>query len=155
MQPNDESETTMSELSEPCIPSTQVEIGGFTWTIYADTNEKTIDKIELVTRALAKRGYCAPKRVSFGGGGKPPAKPLAQPLVDGDGTPCCPFHTNRDGRPTPIRYIQPKNDLPGFWGCPSQAQQAPGETINQRGYCSLRFDWPAESAPLDNGKVTR
>jgi len=143
----------MSELSEPCIPSTQVEIGGFTWTIYATTNAETIDQIVKVTKALVKRGYSAPKRPAFASG-KPPAKPLAQPLIDGDGTPCCPFHTNRDGRPTPIRYIQPKNDLPGFWGCPSQAQQAPGETINARGYCSLRFDWPAESAP-QNGKVTR
>lgn len=136
----------MSELSQPCIPSCQVEIGGYTWTIFADTNEETMDKIVKVCRALQKRGYSAPKRTTFGGG-KPMAKPLTKPLVDGDGTPCCPYHTNRDGKPTPIRWIIPKGDLPPFWGCPSLAQQAPGETINQRGYCSLHFDWPAESAP--------
>lgn len=140
----------MSELSDPCIPSTQVEIGGFTWTIYADTNVETIDRIVKVSKALTQRGYRAPARMSFGGG-KPASKPLSQPLIDGDGTPCCPFHTNRDGRPTPIRYIQPKNDLPGFWGCPSQAQSVPGETINPRGYCAVRFDWPASEAPT-NGR---
>lgn len=146
----------MSELSEPCIPSCQVEINGFTWTIYADTNEKTIDKIVLVSRALTKRGYRAPVRSSFGGKSAP--KPLAQPLIDGDGTPCCPFHTNRDGRPTPIRYIQPKNDLPGFWGCPAKSQGVPGETINQNGYCNVRFDWPISEAPANgahSSKVTR
>jgi hypothetical protein len=143
----------MSELSEPCIPSTQVEIGGFTWTIYATTTKETIDKIELVTRALVKRGYSAPKRPAFGGG-KPQAKPLTQPLINGDGDPCCPHHTRRDGRPCPIRWVAPRGDLPGFWGCPSAAQSVPGETVNARGYCNLRFDWPAESAP-QNGKVTR
>ncbi len=132
------------------MPSTQVEINGFTWTIFADTNAETIERIVKVSKALAQRGYSAPKRPAFGSG-KPQAKPLVQPLIDGDGTPCCPYHTNRDGRPTPIRYIQPKNDLPSFWGCPSLAQQAPGETINPRGYCALRFDWPAESAP-QNGR---
>jgi hypothetical protein len=142
----------MSELSEPCVPSTQVEIGGFTWTIYATTNAETLDRIIKVSQALTKRGYSAPKRVSFGGG-KPAPKPLTQPLLDGDGEPCCPFHTQRDGRPTRIRWILPKNDLPGFWGCPSQAQQVAGETINQRGYCSLKFDWPAADAP-QNGAHT-
>lgn len=140
----------MSDFDPPCIPSTQVEIMGYTWTIFADTNEKTIDKIVLVSRALAKRGYSAPKRAAFGSG-KPQSKPLTQPLIDGDGTPCCPLHTRRDGRPAPIRWVPARGDLPGFWGCPSAAQQAPGETINARGYCSLRFDWPAESAP-QNGR---
>lgn len=143
----------MSELSEPCIPSCEAEIGGYVWRIFADTNEKTIERILLVTKALKQNGFTAPKRPVFGGG-KPTAKPLTQPLVDGDGEPCCVHHTQRDGRPTRIRWILPKNDLPGFWGCPSQAQQVPGEQINQRGYCSLKFDWPASQAP-QNGKVTR
>lgn len=147
----------MSEFSQPCIPSTQVEIGGYTWTIYADTDERTIDKIILVTKALQKRGYSAPKRPTFGGG-KPQQKPLTQPLVDGDGTPCCPFHTQRSGQPTPIRWIQPKNDLPGFWGCPAKSQGVPGETINGNGFCNLKFDWPAAEAPQNGAherKVTR
>jgi hypothetical protein len=147
----------MSELSQPCIPSTQAEIGGYTWTIYADTNAETIALIIKVSKALTRQGFTAPKRPTFGGG-KPQAKPLTQPLINADGDPCCPYHTQRDGRPSPIRWILPKNDLPGFWGCPSQAQQVPGETINQRGYCSLRFDWPAESAPQNGArdrKVTR
>lgn len=139
----------MSELSAPCIPSTTVEINGFTWTIFADTTAETIDKIELVTRALVKRGYAAPRRATFGQ--KPAQKPLSKPLIDGDGTPCCPQHTRRDGRPCPLRWVQARGDLPGFWGCPSSAQQLPGEQINAKGYCSLRFDWPAESAP-QNGR---
>lgn len=136
----------MSDFDPPCIPSTQVEIMGYTWTIFADTNEKTIDKIVLVSKALAKRGYSAPKRPVFGAG-KPQSKPLTQPLIDGDGEPCCHLHVNRDGKPTRIRWIPPKDGRPGFWGCPSLAQQVAGETINQRGYCDLRFDWPAADAP--------
>lgn len=139
----------MSELND-CIPSCEVDINGFTWRIYATTTKETIEKIELVSRALAKRGYSAPKRATFGGG-RPPAKPLTKPLIDGDGEPCCPVHTQRDGRPTRIRWIQPKNDLPGFWGCPSLAQQVPGEHINPRGYCADHFDWPAEAAPQNGG----
>lgn len=132
----------MSELSEPCIPSCQVEIGGFTWTIYASTNAETIDRIVKVSKALANRGYRAPSRSSFGGG-KPQSKPLTQPLYDDSGSPCCPLHTNRGGKPTPIRFVAPKDGRPGFWGCPSQAQHIAGETINGRGYCDLRFDLPA------------
>lgn len=140
----------MSELSEPCIPSTQVEIMGYTWTIFADTNEETMDRIVKVCRALAKRGYSAPKRVSFGGG-KPQAKPLTKPLFDNDGEPCCPYHTRHDGRPARIRWVLPRGDLPGFWGCPSAAQQVAGETLNARGYCALKFDWPVTEAPA-NGR---
>ena len=140
----------MSELSEPCIPSCQVEIGGFTWTIYATTNAETIDLIEKVTRALQKRGYSAPKRVSFGGG-KPFARPLTTPLVDGNGDPCCIHHTRYDGQPLPLRWVEARGDLPGFWGCKSKGTGVPGEQVNQKGYCSLRFDWPAESAP-QNGR---
>jgi hypothetical protein len=140
----------MSELSEPCIPSTQVEINGFTWTIYATTTKETIDRIELVSRALTKRGYSAPKRPAFGGG-KPQAKPLTQPLIDGDGEPCCPLHTRHDGRPARIRWVAARGDLPGFWGCPSAAQHIPGEQLNSRGYCALKFDWPHEAAPA-NGR---
>jgi hypothetical protein len=143
----------MSELSEPCVPSCQVEIGGFTWTIYATTTKETIDKIELVTRALTKRGYSAPRRPAFGSS-KPAPKPLAKPLIDGDGEPCCCYHTRHDGRPARLRWVAARGDLPGFWGCASKGQGIPGETINQNGYCNLRFDWPAESAP-QNGKVTR
>jgi hypothetical protein len=139
----------MSELSEPCIPSCQVEINGFTWTIYATTTKETIDKIELVTRALTKRGYSAPRRPAFGSG-----KPQPKPLIDGDGEPCCPYHTRHDGRPARLRWVAARGDLPGFWGCPSKGQGAPGETINARGYCALHFDWPNESAP-QNGKVSR
>jgi len=148
----------MSDFDPPCIPSTQVEIMGYTWTIFADTNEKTIDKIVLVSRALAKRGYSAPKRPAFGGG-KPMQKPLTQPLYDQDGSACCPFHTNRDGKPTRVRWIPPKDGRPGFWGCPSLAQQVAGETINARGYCDLRFDLPAEDVPQNgahaNGRAQR
>jgi hypothetical protein len=143
----------MSELSEPCIPSCQVEINGFTWTIYATTTKETIDRIELVSRALTKRGYSAPKRPAFSGG-KPQQKPLTQPLIDGDGTPCCIHHTRHDGRPAPIRWVPARGDLPGFWGCPCAAQQVPGEQINGRGYCNLRFDWAASEAP-QNGTVKR
>jgi hypothetical protein len=125
-------------MSDPCTPSTQVEIDGFTWTIYADTTAQTIEQIRKVSRALAKHGYRPPMRAPFGG--PRPTKPLAQPRYNDDGTPCCPFHTQRNGQPTPLRFIGPKDGRPGFWGCPSQSQQVPGETINQRGYCDLRFD---------------
>lgn len=132
----------MSDFNQPCIPSTQAEIGGYTWTIFADTTAETIERIIKVSKALQRQGFSAPKRPAFGGG-RPQSKPLTQPLVRDDGTPCCPHHTQRDGRPTPIRYIQPKNDLPGFWGCPSQPQGVAGEQISNRGYCALRFDWAA------------
>jgi len=141
----------MSELSEPCIPSTQVEIGGFTWTIYATTNAETIDQIVKVTKALQRRGYSAPKRAVFGGS-KPAAKPLTQPLYRDDGVPCCPLHTNRNGQPSPVRWVEPSNGRPGFWGCPSAAQQVAGETINARGYCDLRFDLPAPAETPTNGR---
>jgi hypothetical protein len=136
----------MSELSEPCIPSTQVNIGGFTWTIYASTTAETIDQIEKVTRALVKRGYAAPRRPAFGA--RPPQKPLARPLIDSDGTPCCIHHVNTTtGKPARLKWRKLSDDRPGFWGCMCKAQNVPGEEINQRGYCDLKFDWPAESAP--------
>lgn len=141
-------------MNEPCVPSTQVEIGGYVWTIYADTTEKTIEQISKVTAALTRRGYSAPKRVAFGGG-KPAQKPLTQPLYRDDGTPCCPYHTNRNHQPTPVRFVAPKDGRPGFWGCPSAAQQVAGETINSRGYCDLRFDLPAPAEQATNGTVKR
>lgn len=131
----------MSELTDPCIPSCQVDVLGLTWTIYLNTTKETIDRIELVSRALVKRGYSAPKRATFGGG-KPAAKPLAKPLIDGDNTPCCPHHTRFDGRPLPLRWVEARGDLPGFWGCKSKGTGVPGEQINARGYCALRFSWP-------------
>lgn len=141
----------MSDFNQPCIPSTQAEIGGYTWTIFADTNAETIERIIKVSKALQRQGFTAPKRPAFGGG-KPQSKPLTQPLIDGDGTPCCPYHTQRTGKPTPIRYIGPKDGRPGFWGCPAKRQEVAGETINQNGYCDLRFDWPAESAPQNGAQ---
>jgi len=147
----------MSDFPQDCIPSCEAEIGGYVWRIFADTKPETIEKILLVTKALNKRGFSAPKRMAFGGA-KPHAKPLTQPLYDQDGTPCCPFHTQRSGKPTPIRFVGPKDGRPGFWGCPSQQQGVPGETINPRGYCDLRFDVPAAEAPQNGahaGKVTR
>lgn len=91
---------------------------------------------------LQRLGATPPPRPAFGGA-RPPQKPLTAPLYRDDGTPCCPYHVNRDGRPTPIRYVGPKDGRPGFWGCPSSAQQVAGETTNARGYCDLRFDLPA------------
>jgi hypothetical protein len=140
----------MSELSEPCIPSTQVEINGFVWTIYATTSKETIDRIELVSRALTKRGYSAPKRATFGGG-KPQSRPLTQPLINQDGEPCCIHHTRYDGAPLPLRWVEARGDLPGFWGCKSKGTGVPGEQVNQKGYCALRFSWPAADAP-QNGR---
>jgi hypothetical protein len=133
----------MSDFPQIAIPSTQVEIGGFTWTIYADIK---------VSKALQRHGYAPPRRPTFGGG-KPQQKPLTAPLYRDDGAPCCPFHTNRNGQPTPIRFVASKDGRPGFWGCPSAAQQVAGETINSRGYCDLRFDLPAPAEQPD--KVTR
>lgn len=141
----------MSEQSEPCIPSTQVEIGGFTWTIYADTNVETIDRIVKVSKALAKRGYRAPLRSSFGGG-RPAPKPLAQPVYRDDGTPACPIHHNRNGQPTPIRFVAGRDGRPGFWGCPASSDGTPGETVNQNGYCDLRFALPDPDAAPTNGR---
>ena len=132
----------MSDFPQVAIPSTQVEINGFTWTIYADTNAATLEQIVKVSKALVRHGYSAPKRPVFGGG-KPQSKPLTQPLINDHGDPCCPHHTNRNGQATPIRWIGPKDGRPGFWGCPAKAQSVAGEQINQNGYCSLRFDWPA------------
>jgi hypothetical protein len=139
----------MSDFPQSCIPSTQVEINGFVWTVFADTTAETIEHIIKVSQALAKRGYSAPKRISFGGG-KPPQKPLAKPLIDGDGSPCCPHHTRYDGQPLPLRWVEARGDLPGFWGCRSKGTGAPGEQLNAKGYCALRFDWVAPAE-----KVTR
>jgi hypothetical protein len=133
------------------IPSTQAEINGYTWTIYADTNAETIAQIVRVSKALAKAGYTAPKKWSGGFGGKPQAKPLTQPLIADDGSPCCTVHTSRNGSPLPIRFWEGKDGRPGFWGCMSKAQGVAGESINDRGYCSLRFDWPAPK-PETNGR---
>lgn len=141
----------MSEQSEPCIPSTQVEIGGFTWTIYADTNVETIDRIVKVSKALTQRGYRAPARVSFGGG-RPASKPLSQPVYRDDGTPACPIHHNRNGQPTPARFVAGKDGRPGFWGCPAKSDGTPGETVNQNGYCDLRFALPDPEAAPTNGR---
>lgn len=140
----------MSDFNQPCIPSTQAEIGGYTWTIFADTTAETIERIIKVSKALQRQGFTAPKRATFGGG-KPMARPLTKPLVDGNGDPCCIHHTRYDGAPLPLRWVEARGDLPGFWGCKSKATGAPGEQVNQKGYCSLRFDWPAESAP-QNGR---
>jgi hypothetical protein len=128
----------MSELSEPCVPSCQVEIGGFTWTIYATTNAETIDRIVKVSKALSARGYSAPRRPAFGQG-KPAAKPLAKPLYNSAGEPCCSVHNRREGQPTPLRKVTTQ-DGRSFWGCPAKSDGTPGETINVRGYCDLKFD---------------
>jgi hypothetical protein len=144
----------MSELSEPCVPSTQVEINGFTWTIYATTTAETIDLIVKVSKALTRRGYSAPKRPAFGGL-KPQSKPLTQPLYRDDGTPCCPIHHNRNGQPTPVRFVAGKDGRPGFWGCPARSDSSPGETVNQNGYCDLRFSLPDPEPAPTNGAHAR
>lgn len=131
------------------IPSTQADINGYTWTIYADTTKETIEQIVRVSKALAKAGYTAPKKPSFGGGGFA-RKPLTQPLVNDHGDPCCTCHHNRNGQPTPIRWVEPSNGRPGFWGCPAKGDGTKDEQLNERGYCSLRFDWPAPK-PVTNG----
>jgi hypothetical protein len=126
-------------MSDPCTPSTQVEIDGFTWTIYADTTRETIDQICKVSKALAKRGYRPPRPVA-GFGGPRAAKPLAQPRYNDAGDPCCSVHLNRNGQPTPLRQVPAKDGRPAFWGCPAKGDGTPGETINPRGYCDLRFE---------------
>lgn len=143
----------MSDFDTPCIPSTQVEINGLVWTIYADTTAATIEKIELVSRALAKRGYKAPARASFGAGQRA-SKPLTQPLISDAGDPCCPIHKRRTGQPLPIRFYDSHDGRPGFWGCVAKSDGTPGETVNARGYCDLRFDWPSPAAAA-NGTVKR
>lgn len=102
----------------------------------------SFDLLESAVKRLEQLGATPPPRPTFGGG-KPQQKPLTVPLYRDDGTPCCPHHTNRNGQPTPIRWVASKDGRPGFWGCPSAAQQVAGETINSRGYCDLRFDAPA------------
>lgn len=108
----------------------------------------SFDQLMSAVERLERLGATPPPRPAFGGG-KPQQKPLTQPLYRDDGAPCCPVHTNRNGQPTPIRFVASKDGRPGFWGCPSAAQQAPGETINSRGYCDLRFDLPAPAEQPD------
>lgn len=62
-----------------CVPSTQVDIDGFIWTIYANTTSETIDHIIKVGKALAKRGYHAPVTSA-------PAQPIA-PIAEPDDLP--------------------------------------------------------------------
>lgn len=120
-----------------------------TITIHASLSGFPIDiafagSIEQLTDAVARlqRLGATPPRPSFGGG-KPPAKPLTPPAYNDAGDPCCPVHRRRDGGPTPARYWAGSDGRPGFWGCPAKADGTPGETINARGYCDLRFDAPA------------
>jgi hypothetical protein len=100
----------------------------------------SVDLLVATVKRLRQLGAVPPPRPVASFGGPRAAKPLAQPRYNDDGTPCCTHHTQRNGQPTPLRFIGPKDGRPGFWGCPSQAQQSPGETINSRGYCDLRFD---------------
>lgn len=121
-----------------------------TFTIHASLSGFPIDvafsgsfeQAMAAVERLQALGATPPPRPSFGGG-KPPQKPLTQPLVNDAGDPCCTVHTRRDGQPLPIRYYAGKDGRPGFWGCIAKAQGVAGEQINQNGYCSLKFDWAA------------
>lgn len=127
----------MTDKQPPTI-TIHASLGGFPVDI---AFAGSIEQLQTYVERLHKLGATPPPRPSYGG--KPPARPVTQPRYDDDGTPCCTVHNKRNGRPLPIRFFEGRDGRPGFWGCVAKSDGTPGETINARGYCDLRFDLPA------------
>jgi hypothetical protein len=110
--------------------SISIQLDGFPVTVEFMGNAK---KLREVVTILKNSGATPPPVRSFGGGGSFGKKDnLTDPAFDGDGQEICPIHKK------PVRSYTTK-DGRTFKGCPSSSTGAAGETLNDRGYCSLRF----------------
>lgn len=120
-----------------------------TFTIHAQLDDfpidiavtGTVEQLGAMVKRLRQLGALPPPRPVAGGfGGQRLGRARAQPRYNDAGDPCCSVHTNRNGQPTPLRQVPAKDGRPAFWGCPAKSDGTPGETVNARGYCDLRFE---------------
>jgi len=103
----------------------------------------TAKRLRAAIEALKAAG-ATPPPVRFFGSGKPPSKPTTQPAYNDAGDALCPTHQKK------LYWMKPKDNWPGKWKCPCKSDGTPGEVINERGYCDLRFELPAPEAKPTN-----
>lgn len=87
-------------------------------------------QVEALIKDLLANGWTAPPVSRGGFGGRPDNRVEAG--HDAAGNEICPIHKVK------IRAYKTK-DGREFKGCPSKATGAQGETVNNNGFCDLRF----------------